>query len=963
MHRLVKYGEPYNIEFQICQPKGKSHLWVHSIAEYDFERKTVFGVLHDITKLKLSEEPIKKSEGRFRTIFEQAPLGIALIDSLTGQIYDVNQRFADIVCRTMLELVTICWMDITHPDDVQEDLDNMELLNSGKITGFNMNKRYIKPDGCAVWIHMTVAPIIDEEDLHKRHLCMIEDITNIKLSESMIKESEERYSTLTQISMDGFWVVNNEGRYVEVNDAYCSMSGYSREALLSMGINDIDINESEVQIKAHIENIKSKGWDKFESRHRRADGKILDVLISVIYVKEKEVILCFLNDITERKQAEKVLLNSEAKHKAMITNISDVIGIIDENGIMKYKSPNSERYFGWLPEDLVGTIGWKTVHPDDLERIQEAFSKILLEDNAKSTVEYRYKCKDGSYKMIRLTAINLINNEYINGVLINYHDITERIQLSEKLNETQAILFAALENSQAGTVVAKATDGKLSYVNKAGLFISNIPEGEIVGNIDIDKYVESWNILHLDGTPYKAKDVPLSRAVHYGEICSEEFIIRRNDYEDRIVWANAAPIKDENGTIKAGNLIFLYITDRKQVELELVNAKIRAEEANAAKSQFLANMSHEIRTPMNGVMGILQLLQMTELTQEQADLIQISQVSSDALLRVINDILDYSKIEAKQIEFEKTVFSVEKVINDVVSLLKLSAFEKGIKIEVSIDTNITDDIMGDPYRVRQILSNLLGNAIKFTNNGRIDISVIKVYEQNDNEIKLEFVVKDTGIGIPQDKMEDIFKSFNQADNSNTRKYGGTGLGLSISKSLVELMAGEIWAESIVGEGSSFHFTCVFGIIVVQKNPVEESIDMLVENKNESELRLLLAEDDAISRIVVEKFSRAKGWDITSVENGEKAVQALQEMSFDIILMDVQMPVMDGYKATEAIRRLETHKDKDMHTPIVAMTAYALKGDREKCLHAGMDDYLSKPIDVDEFFAVVKRWTEDKKTNK
>ncbi len=409
---------------------------------------------------------------------------------------------------------------------------------------------------------------------------------------------------------------------------------------------------------------------------------------------------------------------------------------------------------------------------------------------------------------------------------------------------------------------------------------------------------------------------------------------------ERIYEISIIPILNKQGASE-GNM--LYIHDNT----DIIMAKEEAESANTVKGQFLANMSHEIRTPLNGISGLLHLVMQTELQDLQKSYIEKSLKASEDLMQIINDILDFSKIETGKLEIENISFVLNDILEKVEVLTANNAEKKNLHF--SINHNGLNDLkfVGDPLRLKQVLLNLVNNAIKFTSSGSVGITVEKV-KKDESRIYLLFSVKDTGIGLTEEQQKRLFSAFSQVDSSVTRKYGGTGLGLAISKQLVELMGGQIWIDSELGKGSTFCFTIAFG--KDNNDYIEQKYEKVIEYTPKGEY-VLLAEDNQINQLVATELLKSQGYQVDVANNGQEAIAMLEQKDYDIVLMDIQMPVMDGLVAAKKIR--ENARFKDL--PIIALSANAMSADREKSLKHGMNEHITKPISPNVLFDVLRVW--------
>lgn len=496
---------------------------------------------------------------------------------------------------------------------------------------------------------------------------------------------------------------------------------------------------------------------------------------------------------------------------------------------------------------------------------------------------------------------------------------------------------------------------------------------------DLNGIIQTWNAGARRLFGYQAEEVigrPVTILLPPERIPEEEQILARVRSGQRVdhmetvrvakdgkridISLTVSPVKDRNGRIIGASKIARDISDRKRAERELKAAKEAAEAANVAKSQFLAIMSHELRTPMNAILGMTGLALDEDLSATLRDYLQTVKQSADGLLELVDDILDLSRIEAGGLQLDSTPFDLGRTVEQVVKTLGVRAYEKGLELVCDLG-EVPTQLVGDSLRLRQVLVNLVGNAIKFTAQGAVVVSAAVELAEGEN-IVIQFAVADTGIGIAPEDQERIFAPFTQADASTVRHYGGTGLGLAISRRLVDLMGGRIWVESAPGKGSTFRFTArlglqgeaIAGALGIQEQAAKTAgpTPAAASETPSRLLQVLLAEDTRANQKLFSTILSKRGHSVQVAHDGQQALEAMDRQDFDVVLMDVQMPVMDGFVATRAIRNLAD--PKKARVPIIALTAHALTGDAGRCLDAGMDDYICKPIDREELIERVEQ---------
>jgi len=619
----------------------------------------------------------------------------------------------------------------------------------------------------------------------------------------------------------------------------------------------------------------------------------------------------------------------------------DLLCIADAQGRLVRVNPAWTNALGFTEEELQGTQFIELVHPDDVKPTLKALHS-LVQGQYVLNFTNRYRTKTGGFRWLEWRATPIPRSGVTYAIA---RDITEQRAINEKLAASDQLLRDAALMANIGGWELHTSD----MTPRWSAEVHRIHEVPLDTQPDLES---ALNFYAPEARPI-IKGV-IVRAQREGTPWDLElpFITAKGNH----IWVRTmGRAEHRNGACIKLSGVFQDITERRSAAEELKRAKAEAEEASQTKSQFLANMSHELRTPMNGIIGMSALALQTPLSSEQWDYVQTVKTSAESLLKILNDILDFSQIEAGKLSLIAEPFDLRALIERIVALLSVRANEKTILTNIFIDSEIPALIEADHLRIGQILINLVSNAIKFTAEGGIIGLRVSVCDKSERELRLRFEVADSGIGITEDQLQLIFKEFSQADTSTSRKYGGTGLGLAISRRLVELMNGKIWAESKLNTGTAFFFTVPVVVVHVcpQFTPTLSEIDL--EALSSVKLSILLAEDNLINQKLAKRVLEKRGHKITIANNGLEAIKLIEAnpREFAVVLMDCQMPEMSGFEATAEIRQRES--SNGFRLPVIAMTANAMTGDRERCLDAGMDDYISKPFDAHDLVEMVERW--------
>ena len=930
-------------------------IWLHStvvtVKDLNGNLEGYMAILNDITARKIFEEEIVNSENKYKHVVNSIKEIIFQID-ISGDWTFLNKAWTEITEYNIIESVGLNYIDFIHSEDKIGVTECFQLLINGKIEISSCAIRIKTKSGNYKTCDVFARTIHDENGQIIGITGTINDVTEKRRNEALLIKSYAFQRAILDSAKQAIISTDQDGIIRTFNSGAEQILGYSQEKLINQKNIDILFDPEIIKKHQHLHPENSENtnvWftgllhestgDSAEEREQilvSEDRKIIPVMLSLTairdHVGEVSGYLFIANDVTQRKKAE----TENYKLNKILEETPDYVIYYDLNNRPLY----SNRAYKEIRFENKEEETKRPLHPAWAEIIIRKKAIPFAIDNGSWKGETAILNKDG----IEIPVLQLIiihKDEHGVPVFRSsvMRDITQRKQYEHRLLQSEKRNRDLINYSQ-GVICTHDLEGKILSINPAGFELIGHSLAEMVG-YPITQFMEREN----------REKFAFQYLQSFGKGRTAEGVlalIHKNGSKVQLLYKNYK-VSEPNGETYI--IAFAQdITERLQAENELKSAKFIAEESSKAKEMFLANMSHEIRTPMNGIVGLTNLLLKSPLNEKQNQYAISVKQSAENLLVIINDILDFSKIQAGKLEINKVPFDLSNFLYNIRQTFQLEAQKKGISLITTLDDNVHPIVAGDQVRLNQILGNLISNAIKFTTKGNVTITIKRI-SNKEHATRLQFKISDTGIGIAEDKLKKVFQSFTQANADTSRKYGGTGLGLSIVKNLIELMGSQIKVKSSIGKGSEFCFE-----LNLEK---AEKVSLQTIDNSEVNLtgklhniRILLAEDNKVNQLFAHELLTDWGVQLDIVDNGSIALDHLKKTKYDLVLMDIQMPIMSGLDATYIIRNKFPESVKNI--PIIAMTANAMKGDDEKFLKAGMNDVVFKPFESLELFNKISK---------
>ena len=960
-------GTPFTIEHRIVA--GDNIKWVYESAQLTFDDQgtplSAVGIVQDITARKEAEEALAESQSIYRNLFESSMDGIFILD-MQGNFLDANNTAYERLGYSRDEFLDLHITELDHPEfavSVPERLQ--QIMEFGSAT---FESGHLAKSGTLMPVEIS-SRIINFKG-QQAFFSHVRDITERKTAELRLQENQIRLELAMRAVNMGVWSWDIQQNLRTFDEQTCALLGLDRSMFKGSAeefLAVIHTDDREVVKRALTNTLENDSnyeveyrviWPDNSLHYVSARGKLIRSE-SGVSLRIKGV----LWDDTARKQSGQLLKENEERYRAIFSGSPDAYLIMElPDGRISDCNAAAEKMLRGSREMIIGNTPDRVsplYQPNGRLSSDEAAERIRESlESGSNRFEWMHRRLDGLefWADVSLSVLQMSGRQVL---MVAWRDISDKKLVEATIKESKQQLQNIIDFLPDATFVVDQNKVVIAW-NKAMEEMSGVRADDILGQGDYaytipfygERRPQLIDLLDSNDEEITRKYLHIHR--NGNSLNAETFVPKIYSGKGAHVWAIAAPLFNSNGERIGYVEAIRDISERKYIEIELQRSMEAADCANRAKSEFLSNMSHEIRTPLNGIIGMTQIMGFTRLDEEQREYLEIIKASSNNLLGLVNDVLDLSKIEAGKIELEKSEFSLRATISDVVNTQSSLVHGKGLQLITDITDDIPDYLIGDQLRLKQIIHNFLSNAIKFTDSGRISLTVARPADAI-NAIRI--CVTDTGIGISHEAIQRIFEPFSQADSSTTRKFGGTGLGLTICRQLAELMGGKIEVESTAGVGSAFSVIIPFvASSMAAKHQVSQDSKTSLLKWDGRPLRILIVDDNEINLKVAGYLLKNAGIDFVPASDGQEALDAWQAFSFDLILMDVHMPVMNGIEATKVIRGKEAGTGK--RTPIIALTADALDEEQKNILKQGFDGYVSKPFEIKTLFAEIRRCVPD-----